>query len=366
MATRKSPEEAVSVFDSSERDLKFQRKLKVAENEAKLAKSRLAASEAEVESLKTRVDFLSNIQDTKPFKMRVIKRNRKNGGATAILMISDVHCEELVEPSKVNGLNEYNLKICESSLNQVFSRFVMLLNQERQLVDIREMVLWIGGDLASGAIHPELIEVAQLPVMHAFRWIQERLEGGIQYLLDNAGLDRIRIITSVGNHSRNTIKRMISTEIEHSYEYNMYKVMEAKTKDPRIEWQIEDGYLTYADVEGWITRWHHGSAIKCNGAIGGISTAITKAIRGWDQQIKADYSFSGHLHQFMFGKNFVCNGSMIGHSPFAIEIKCEFEDPSQTFCVIDRERGLTVVKKIFCRPPMGSNQQRTSRLSRRK
>ena len=357
----KLPKDAIESHVVAERDLQSQRKLKITEERLKIEIAKLKASEMEVEGLKNRIEIFDGLQNTKPVRIKGSKKPKKGGQATALLLLSDVHCEEKILPSKVNGLNEFSLDICEESIHQVFRRFVMLLNQERMLVDIKEMVLWIGGDLFTGNVPAaESTEVCSLPVMHACRWVQERIEGGIQFLLDNAGLDKIKIVTSVGNHSRNTLKRMIATEAEHSYEYNLYKIMESKIKDPRIEWQVGEGYLSYLDVEGWVTRWHHGSAMRYYGGIGGIGTTITKSIRSWDQQIKADFSFSGHLHQFMFGKNFVSNGSIIGYSPFSIEIRAEYEDPSQTFCVIDNERGLTVVKKIFCRPTMGSSRQRSS------
>jgi len=360
---RKTPEEMLSSFSAAEEQLKADRKAKSAEFELKQTKAKLLASEKEVELLRGRIEIFNSLKDVKAKKITKGGKRSKSGHATAVLMLSDLHCEETIQPEKVNGLNEYSLEICEESLEQVFRRFVMLLNQERMLVDIKEMVLWIGGDLFTGNVPAaESAEVCSLPVMAACRWIQERLEGGIQFLLDNSGLEKIKIVTSVGNHSRNTLKRMIATEVEHSYEYNLYKVMEAKLTDPRLEWHVEDGYLTYLDVEGWVTRWHHGSALRYYGGMGGITTTITKAISAWDQQVKADISFSGHLHQHMYGGNFVSNASMIGHSPFAIEIKAKYEDPSQTFCVIDPDRGLTVVKKIFCRQAMGSNKQRTKKV----
>lgn len=350
MARRKSPEEAVEVFDSAERDLKFQRKLKIAENEAKLAKARLSASEIEVESLKKRIEVLSGLSGVKAKGWKP-SRAGKPGQATAVLLLSDLHVEENIEPEKVNGLNKFNLEIADRSLKEVFQRTLMLLEHERHLVNIKDMVIWLGGDVISGRIHPEFVETGELPPLAACRWVQERLQSGIKFLSDNADLSKIKIVTSFGNHGRTTEKRRIATGAENSYEYNLYQVMRASMDDKRLDWQISEGYLNYTYVQEKLCRFHHGDALKFGGGIGGITTTVEKAIKSWDQQAKADYTFQGHFHQFRAAPHWVSNGSLIGYSPFAIEIKAEFEEPSQTFCVIDKDRGMTVVKKVFCRPP---------------
>ena len=346
----KSPKDAVESHVIAERDLQSQRKLKIAEERLKVESAKLKASEKEVEGLNKRVEFFAGIESASPALWKP-KTVGKNSQATAIILLSDLHVEEGVDPKKVNWLNEYNLEIADRSLKEVFQRALKLLEHERHLANIKSAVLWIGGDQISGFIHPELMEGNSLSPLSACRWVKERLLSGIKFLLDNAGLDELKIITSYGNHGRSTEKRRIATGAANSFEYDMYLSMRESIQHKNLSWQIGDGYLNYIHVHDYLCRFHHGDAMKYHGAIGGITTTVEKAIRAWDQQMKADYSFSGHFHQFMAAPHWVSNGSLIGYSPFGIEIKCEFEEPCQAFCVIDKDRGMTVVKKIFCRPP---------------
>ena len=351
VAKRKSPEVAIEEFGTAESDLRLRRKLKISENETKQVKARLSASEAEVESLQKRIEVFTELGAAEAKPVKFGKASNRKGQATAMLLLSDLHVEERVDAEKVNWLNEYTLDIAEKSLNEVFQRALMLLEHERALVNINELVIFLGGDNVSSRIHLELIETGQLPPLAACRWVQERLEGGIRFLCEHAGVKKVRIVTSYGNHGRTTEKRRIATGSENSYEYDMYQIMRSSMSSPLLEWNISKGYLNYIDIQGYTCRFHHGDAMRYHGAIGGITTTVEKANRSWDQQIKADYSFCGHYHQHRVAPHWVMNGSLIGYSPFAVEIKAEFEEPSQTFCVIDKDRGMTVAKKVFCRPP---------------
>jgi len=346
----KAPKEAVESHIIAERDLQSQRKLRIAEEKLKVETAKLKASENEVAILNKRIEFFSGVDGVKPSLWKP-KTVGKNGQATAIILLSDLHVEEGVDPKKVNWLNEYSLDIADKSLKEVFQRSLKLLEHERHLANIKNAVLWIGGDQISGFIHPELMEGNSLSPLAACRWVKERLLNGIRFLLDNAGLDELKIITSYGNHGRTGEKRRIATGADNSFEYDLYLSMRESIQHKRLSWQIGDGYLNYLPVHDYLCRFHHGDAMRYHGAIGGITTTVEKAIRAWDQQMKADYSFSGHFHQFRAAPHWVSNGSLIGYSPYCIEIKAEFEEPSQTFCVIDKDRGMTVAKKIFCRDP---------------
>lgn len=353
----RSPKEAIESHVIADRDLQSQRKLKIAEERLKVESAKLKASEKEVEGLGKRVNLLSGLQGIKPKKMGLFHKG-KPGNATAILLLSDFHCEEPVDPKKVNGLNEYNMEIADASIKETFQRALMLLRHERGLVNIKDLVIWLGGDFLSGAIHPELIETSGLAPLATCRWVSQRLHDGIKFLLDNGDLDHITIVTSYGNHGRTTEKRRISTGADNSYEYHMYRVMEGAFRDERLSWKIGEGYHNYLDVQGYLCRFAHGDALRYHGAIGGITTTVEKAIRAWNAEIHADWDFMGHFHQHRVAPHWVMNGSLIGYSPYCIEIKAEFEVPSQTFCVIDSDRGMTVAKKIFCRPSLVVKENR--------
>ena len=160
------------------------------------------------------------------------------------------------------------------------------------------------------------------------------------------------IVSFTGN-SRNSEKRKISTENKNSYEYLMYHMLRRQFEgNDRVNFIIEDGYLTYVDVYDYKIRFHHGHALNYNGGVGGLTIPTAKAIAQWDKETKAYLDIFGHFHTLMMDTGtakFVVNGSLVGYSPFALRIKPPYEAPKQAFVLIDKNRGKTISAPIFVR-----------------
>jgi hypothetical protein len=266
-----------------------------------------------------------------------------------VVLLSDVHCEERVDPSTVNGLNDYSLDVCQQRLDELQERFFRLLEHERQLADIDRVVVWLGGDFISGHIHDDTAELAQLAPFAAKRWIGERLRAFIDSVSDAA--KSVIVATNSGNHGRSTDKLRIGTEMEHSFEQDLYLVMQAEERRDNVQWQVGTGYLNYVNVDGFRIRFHHGHAVKYQGGIGGIHVPLNKSIAAWDATERADLTCLGHWHQFSWGRagRYVSNGSVIGHSAYAVRIKASFEPPCQAAIVIDHGRNeVTKAMPLYC------------------
>ena len=154
------------------------------------------------------------------------------------------------------------------------------------------------------------------------------------------------IINFTGN-SRITEKQRIQTEYGNSLEILMYRQMEKYfANEDRVKFIINDSYLTYVKVFDFMCRFHHGHSLRFSGGIGGLFIPAFKAISQWNKSKHADWDFFGHFHQLKDGGNFISNGSLIGFNSFAVRIKADYEKPKQAFIIIDRERGMDVVRKI--------------------
>ena len=270
--------------------------------------------------------------------------------ATMVLLLSDWHCEERVDPNTVNGLNDFSLAVAEKRIDELLERFLVCLDHERQMADIGRVVIWLGGDFISGHIHEDTAELAELAPLAAIRWAGERLRCVIDEIAEEA--DEVLICTNAGNHGRSNFgKPRIGTELEHSFEQHLYLTMAQSETLPNVRWEVGAGHLTYLDVQGFTIRFHHGHAIKCSGAIGGIHTGVQKANLAWNATKQADLTCFGHYHQFSWlraGK-YVSNGSLIGHSAYGTKIKCQYEPPCQGAFVVDHHRHeVTKAFPIFC------------------
>ena len=303
----------------------------------------------QIDRERERADALVSLQGIKAAKRPLTKTVKgKRHSATMVVLLSDIHCEETVRPETVNGLNTFDLDVCEARLAELQERFFTMLAHERTLADIDRVVVWMGGDLISGMIHPELAEENSLHPLAAIRWIGERLRGFLDAVSDNAR--EVIVATSCGNHGRTT-EKLRTNEADTSYEHHLYLTMRASETKKNIRWQIGEGHLNYLDLDGFTIRFCHGHAVRYQGGIGGIHVPLNKAIAAWDATERADLTCLGHWHQFSWGRagRYVSNGSVIGHSAYAVRIKATYEPPCQAAIVIDHgRREVTKAYPLFC------------------
>lgn len=314
------------------------------------ATAKLSVAIQQIESLEKRVELLAGLK-TQPKQKRVKSKptRRKTGEATAILVLSDWHVEEPVYSAVVNGLNEFNLEIAEKRIAQTFEKALMLLEDARHLTTVNDMVVAVLGDLISGAIHEELLEANLLAPLPATMFAAEHLEQGLRMLLKHGKLDSILVPTANGNHGRTTARRRIATSADNSFEYNLYLHLAQRfANEPKIRWQIGQGYHNWVEVQGHQIRMHHGDAVRFFGGVGGLTIPMNKCVAQWNKSRRADFDVIGHHHSFKWDWNWLCNGSLIGYGAYSLEIKAEFQPPLQTFMVVDRQRGITRCLPIFC------------------
>lgn len=304
----------------------------------------------QLDAAKAKSDQIVGLQGIRSAKK--LKSLKKSGGknpATMMVLVSDVHAEESVSLAETNGLNQYSLDICDKRLAELQERFFVLLEHERRLADIRRVVIWLGGDLVSGYIHEELAEKNQLAPMPACRWVGARMRRFIDAVADNA--EQVVVATSSGNHGRSTIKLRCQTELEHSFEQNLYLTMAAAETRKNVVWQVAEGELNYVDLDGFVVRFLHGFSIKYSGGVYGLALPAMKAISAWDASRRASLTCFGHYHSFgwLRGGRYVSNGSVIGHSAYTVRIKAGYEAPCQAAVVIDHSRNeVTKAMPIWC------------------
>lgn len=298
-----------------------------------------------------KIAFILDIQNRES-KQYVIspKKDSTDNEAVSIMALSDIHLEEKVDSATVNGLNEYNPDIARDSVMKFFRNGLRLHQIFQHDIKINTILLAILGDIISGYIHEELMEDNYLSPTQATLLGMDVISSGINALLKGSKAKLI-IPCVPGNHGRTTERMRVSTSYKNSYEWMMYHLLAREFKNnERVEFIIENGYMTYVDVLGYTLRLHHGNAIKYQDGIGGITVPVNKAIAQWDKERRAYLDVFGHFHTEMLdvGK-FVSNGSIIGYSPYAIKIRAPYQKPMQSFFLIDKKRGKSICAPIFVR-----------------
>jgi len=291
--------------------------------------------------------FSKNIDLIQHEKIKIVSEG-KPSESTAIILCSDLHYEETVDPRTVDGLNEYNITIAKERFHKVFQNGLKLIEMCRSKSNIKKLVLWLGGDLISGYIHEELVENNAMSPIEASIDVYKLCVSAIDFLIEAGDFNEIVIVTSVGNHSRTTEKIRISTCVENNYEWLIYNFLSSHyEKSDIIKFKLSRGYFNYLDIYDYTVRFHHGNFIRYSGGVGGISIPINKAIAQWNQGKYADLDVFGHWHQRLSSKNFIVNGSIIGYGPYSLSIKAAFEKPQQSFFLVHPIWGKTVEAPIF-------------------
>ncbi len=277
--------------------------------------------------------------------------------AAACIMCSDWHLEEYVDPSTVNGLNEYNLDIAKVSVSNCFSNGLRLVEICQKDVHIDTIVLILNGDIINGYIHEEFVEDNLLSPTEASLLGLDLISSGINYLLHNSKC-KLKVICKFGNHGRTTIKSRVATGYKNSYEWMVFQLVAREFRgNNRVEVVVDNSYLTYVDIYGYTLRIHHGDNIGYQGGVGGVTIPLNKAIAQWNKHKTAYLDVVAHFHQLQLDTGsfrYVMNGSIVGYNAYAIKIKAAFEEPKQGFFLIDSKRGKTITAPIFVRELIGA------------
>lgn len=344
LAEQKAAEQQVKHDLARDKD---QQRLRALQAKCRVLESELAIAEQ-------RVEFVSALgEPTEPNAMHAKPIKGARSPATPVLVLTDWHAEETVLASTTDGLNEYNLDICAARVRRTVSKFLLLLALSRSAAKIDHMVLAILGDMITGYIHAELVESNELSPTEASLFVQDLIHETIQVLLKEADVKRIVIPCCFGNHGRTTEKMRISTAYKNSYEWLLYHSMARFYKgEARVEWRITNGYHNWIEIQGRKVRFHHGDGIKYQGGTGGIAVpANLRIMRSNMGREPAYLDVFGHWHQFQYSEpgGWIAAPCLIGYTPYGIYKNLSYSEPGQLYLMLDRDRGLTEVKKIFCK-----------------
>lgn len=321
-----------------------------AKAESAQLRSRLADALAQLEQ--SRIDLATMTEaDAARLLVEPIRPREHVSGlreATAVALASDWHIEETVEAANVNDVNEYNLAIAHRRCERYFAGVEFLTKYHREHFKIRDMILWLGGDLITGYLREEDLEANGVSPVQAIATLTVWLSAGIRHLLATTDLELIRVVCNSGNHGRLTKKTQPRTREANSIEWLMYATLAREfATEPRVKFTLPHGSQTYVRVYDQTIRFTHGDETKFGGGVGGIMIPIRKAIAKWQTVRHADLNVIGHYHQEHFLRDLVVNGSLVGYNEYALSIAAPYEDPRQGFFLMDSKRGITFPSTVW-------------------
>ena len=315
--------------------------------ETRDAKASAERALAKLEAVQDALTVALEIKDIFDQGVIIPPEDPQKDEAVPILLLSDLHCGQIVKPSSVNGLNEFNPEIFDDRLDAVFRNALKVINGQRSTAVVREAVVWLGGDLIEGELHGDAVQNQTLTTTQQIVRCERAIVRGLDYLLQHSDLERILIPCNVGNHGRNT-KKQQSNATENSYEHLAYCSMRRHYRDePRLEWFIADADCLYLDVYGKRLRFFHGDSVKYNGGAAGPLWNVDKHAKNLDQSVPADHTFHGHFHTLGFGSRATSNGSLPGCAPYGLQSGYRVERPQQGMRFLHSDKGFAGSFPIF-------------------
>lgn len=269
-------------------------------------------------------------------------------GRTVILHISDVHYGETVNIDEMDGANKYDASIARARLGRLFAKGADLMTEFWKGEPPDEIIVALGGDLISGDIHLELMNTNEPAVPATVREVGERIAGGILLLRQKVGVP-IRVLSVPGNHGRLSLKPQSKRRAANSLDLLATDFAEAALRgsDKGITFYQTASPDAYFSAYGFHFCLTHGDAMGSKGGQGYIGPGAT-IIRGhrklidtsWRSGRPVHYVLTGHLHTTLRTPFGYANGSVVGYSEYARDLRADPEAARQNMLVVHKTHGV--------------------------
>lgn len=277
--------------------------------------------------------------------------SKKLGRATACMQLSDLHLDEVVDPGQMNGLNAYNREIAEQRLQRWASKCVEMGYRHKHAWD--GGLLFLGGDMVSGAIHEELMETNEDYLPSSMVHWAPRLAAAIGQVVDFYG--KLHVEAIVGNHGRLTKYKQTKGRGRNSWDWLLAQMIRFHfASDDRVTWNIAEGSFLFPKIYDRCVYLTHGDEVGGGSGWAGIWSPLgTIHRRGMELassfELRPSYCVVGHWHQTILAhqKGISLNGSMKGYDEFASSLRLAPESARQNWWVETEKHGVTLAAALF-------------------
>jgi hypothetical protein len=315
-----------------------------------------ASAQKRVEELEA---MLGRISQIRPNDQRIPEwiapqKGTKRHVATPVLMLSDLHLDEVVDRNEMDGLNAYNRTIAKKRFERVVNKTSDYLHSYTAGVEFDGIMVPLLGDIITGAIHEELAKTNESPVPATIVYWIPVMAAGLRHLADEFG--RVFCPTVDGNHDRTGKKIQYKNRAEESFAWIIYHwLADTLRDDDRITFSISQSPEQMVPIYKTNFLLHHGDIGRgsAGSGIGGIFPPIMRWVHKkqstyGSQRRPFDLALLGHWHQETWGPNFVINGSMKGYDEYARGNAFAYERAKQLLFVVTPERGIMQRTSIHC------------------
>ena len=264
-----------------------------------------------------------------------------------VAILADVHFGERVSLSETNGINRYDGEIASRRLRRVVNGIVDIARNHGPGV-YPGIVLNLGGDFVSGAIHPELEKTDEEEVIPSALAVLDLLDWAVATLAAEFG--RVYVPCVSGNHGRTTKRPEAKRYVYKNFDWLIYRLLAHRHgNNPRIHFDIPDANEVLYRVFGQRYLLMHGDMLGVKGgdgiigALGPIARGETK-VGKQAAAIGRDYDvlLLGHWHQPIWLPRVIVANALKGFDEYAHRfLRAPPSQPSQPLWFVHPRRGIT-------------------------
>lgn len=279
------------------------------------------------------------------------RSSKKISNNIPVLLVSDIHYGENVNPSEIPNGNCYSPRVAETRWNRLITNTISKIRSKEKKP--KGIVICFLGDDISGDIHDELRETNFKTPIDACMDVAGQKVKMLKAFEKEYG--KVWVISVMGNHGRTT-KKPQSKEIgSHNYDTLIAAMVKKQLEENKnISFYIPKSGEAYFELYGYNFLATHGDRIGSRGGQGFIGPSATIA-RGQHKTRQAyaqigkpiDWVLLGHFHTPMLLEHTIANGTLVGYSQYARDLKIEPEYPSQTLFYVDETYGMTDLSRIY-------------------
>lgn len=298
---------------------------------------------------------VKNTTPTFDFKRTKPRKVKANAGVPT-LMVSDWHWGEVVQPERVDHLNEYNIGIAKDRARRTFETTMEVLFHHQSGMNYEAMVLSMAGDMFSGNIHDELRATNERPIHDCLLDLTETLSSAIVQMADN--FPGIYVPCVAGNHGRIDLKPTSKNAPVDNYDYLLYKMVELQVKAKmgnkcNVDFDIAGALDLKYSVYNTRYLLTHGDQINSSTNSDDFWASMMKmAARKQERSARGmnggfDYMTVGHFHKYGTVSNVIVNGSLKGYCEWVYKKNYSFDRPIQALWVTHPDHKITSHVPIY-------------------
>lgn len=304
--------------------------------------------------LQREVEILSKFtkREGPPGWLTKAPRSKKKHHGTPVLMLSDLHLDEVVDPDEMMGMNAFNREIARLRLDAIAQNFVTVTQDHWAGVQYDGAIVPLAGDIFSGDIHDELKETNEDTILGSVDYWIDPLADVIGLIADEFGKVHVPVVP--GNHGRMTRKPRAKLRARSNFDWFIgTQLARTFAKDKRVTFDVSDSADCLVPVYDQKIMVTHGDQATGGQGIGGIWPPLMRLDARKRQRAEAvdqgyDLLIMGHWHTLTFGPSFIVNGSLKGYDEYAFTSNFGFEVPQQAAWLMTPEHGKTWTAPIFC------------------